>query len=122
MPSTTRYKRGDIVLVPFPFTDLSSSKRRPALVISADAFNDRMEDVVVAAITSQLTSDHAVTIDQSDCVNGMLPRVSVVKLVKVLRFTRRSSSRNCARFARRSWPRFLARCATFRSHRLIPAL
>lgn len=83
MPSTTRYKCGDIVLVPFPFTDLSSSKRRPALVISPDAFNDRMEDVVVAAITSQLTSEHAVTIDQSDCVNGMLPRVSVVKLAKV---------------------------------------
>jgi hypothetical protein len=50
MPSTTRYKRGDVVLVPFPFTDLSSSKRRPALVISPDAFNDQMEDVVVAAI------------------------------------------------------------------------
>jgi mRNA interferase MazF len=83
MPSTTRYKRGDIVLVPFPFTDLSSSKRRPALVISPDAFNDRMEDVVVAAITSQLTSEHAVTIDQGDCVNGMLPRASVVKLAKV---------------------------------------
>jgi mRNA-degrading endonuclease toxin of MazEF toxin-antitoxin module len=83
MPSTTRYKRGDIVLVPFPFTDLSSSKRRPSLVISPEAFNDRMEDVVVAAITSQLTSEHAVTIDQSDCVNGMLPSVSVVKLAKV---------------------------------------
>jgi mRNA interferase MazF len=83
MPSTTRYKRGDVVLVPFPFTDLSSSKRRPALVISPDAFNDQMEDVVVAAITSQLTSEHAVTINQSDCVDGMLPKVSVVKLAKV---------------------------------------
>jgi mRNA interferase MazF len=83
MPSTTRYKRGDIVLVQFPFTDLSSAKRRLALVISPDAFNDQMEDVVVAAITSQLTNEHAVTIDQSDCVEGMLPKLSVVKMAKV---------------------------------------
>lgn len=52
MPSTTRYKCGDIVLVPFPFTDLSSSKRRPAQVISSDSFNDQMQDVVLAAITA----------------------------------------------------------------------
>jgi mRNA interferase MazF len=83
MPPTTRCKRGDIVLVPFPFTDLSSSRRRPALVISPDAFNDQMQDVVVAAITSQLTTEHAVSIEQSDCVDGMLPKASVVKLAKV---------------------------------------
>ena len=89
MPSTTRYKRGDIVLVPFPFTDLSSSKRRPALVISPDAFNLQMQDLVVAAITSQLTNEHALTIEQSDCVDGMLPKTSIVKLAKV--FTIHSS-------------------------------
>jgi mRNA interferase MazF len=84
MPSTTRYRRGDIVLVPFPFTDLSSSKRRPALVISPDPFNEQMQDVVVAAITSQLTNEqHAVTIDRGDCVGGVLPRTSVVKLAKL---------------------------------------
>ena len=47
MPSTTRYKRGDIVLVSFPFTDLSSSKRRPALVISPDSFNEHGQDLVL---------------------------------------------------------------------------
>jgi mRNA interferase MazF len=83
MPFTTRYKRGDIVLVPFPFTDLSSSKRRPALVISPDAFNDQMQDLVVAAITSQLAADHAITIEESDCVDGALPKTSAVKLAKV---------------------------------------
>ena len=57
MPSTTRFRRGDIVLVPFPFTDLSSSKRRPALVVSPDTFNERMQDLLLAAITSQLTDD-----------------------------------------------------------------
>jgi hypothetical protein len=32
MPATTSYKRGDVVLVPFPFTDLTGSKRRPAVI------------------------------------------------------------------------------------------
>lgn len=41
---------GAIVLTAFPFTDLSSSKRRPALVVSTD--NDRRDDIVVAYITS----------------------------------------------------------------------
>src|SRR5476651_587335 len=58
MPSTTRYKRGDIVLVSFPFTDLSSSKKRPALVVSPDSFNQTMQDVVLAAITTQGADDH----------------------------------------------------------------
>src|SRR5215471_7477866 len=89
MPSTIRCKRGDIVLVPFPFTDLTSSKRRPALVVSPDGFNDRADDLVVAAITSQLTEEHAVRIDAHDCVDGMLPKTSIVKTTKV--FTIHSS-------------------------------
>lgn len=83
MPSTTRYKRGDIILVPFPFTDLSSSKRRPALVVSPNDFNGRLQDLVVIAITSQLTDDSAVTVEPDDCIDGMLPKTSVVKLAKL---------------------------------------
>jgi mRNA interferase MazF len=48
MPSTTGYKQGDVVLVSFPFTDLTSTKRRPAVVVSPDSFNARDEDVVLA--------------------------------------------------------------------------
>jgi mRNA interferase MazF len=59
MPSTTTYRRGDVVLVPFPFTDLSSAKQQPALVVSADAFNLTREDVLVAAITSQVPAQRA---------------------------------------------------------------
>lgn len=50
------YKRGDIVLVPFPFTDFSTLKQRPALVISSDAFNRSRDDVILVALTSQTES------------------------------------------------------------------
>ena len=74
MPSTTLYRRGDIVLVSFPFTDLSTSKRRPALVVSPDSFNQAMQDVVLAAITSQGAEDGALTIEPGDCIDGILPK------------------------------------------------
>ncbi|MBA4124744.1 MAG: type II toxin-antitoxin system PemK/MazF family toxin [Acidobacteria bacterium] len=47
------YKKWEIVLVPFPFTDLSSVKRRPALIVSPDIYNAG-KDLVIAYITSQL--------------------------------------------------------------------
>jgi mRNA interferase MazF len=50
----TRYSFGSVVLVPFPFTDQTASKQRPAVVISSREYNDVRPDVIVMAITSQL--------------------------------------------------------------------
>ena len=64
-------KQRDIVLVPVPFTDLTATKRRPVLVLSNDAYNRRAEDVVVAAVTSQLTrEEYAIRISQGTCKKG----------------------------------------------------
>ena len=90
MPSTTAYRRGDIVLVSFPFTELTSSKRRPALILSPDSFNAAGEDLVLAAITSHITDDpHAVLIRGGDFAEGWLPKTSLVKTTKL--FTMHSS-------------------------------
>jgi mRNA interferase MazF len=56
MPSTTIYKQGDVLLVPFPFTDQSAVKQRPAVVLSGEAYNRSHHDVILAPITSQSSS------------------------------------------------------------------
>jgi mRNA interferase MazF len=48
------YQRGDVVLLPFPFTDLTATKTRPAVVLSSDAFQQETGDFTVAMITSVL--------------------------------------------------------------------
>jgi mRNA interferase MazF len=83
MPSTTSYRRGDIVLVSFPFTDLSAAKRRPALVVSPDSFNAATSDLVLAAVTSQISEDTPLIIVESDCVDGTLPKTSALKPTKL---------------------------------------
>ncbi len=50
----TPYKRGDVVLVPFPFSNLSAAQKRPAVVISSTAYNESSLDVVILAITSKI--------------------------------------------------------------------
>ena len=50
----TNYKFGNIVLVPFPFTDQSTTKRRPAVIVSSNAYNQNRPDIVIMAVTSQI--------------------------------------------------------------------
>jgi mRNA interferase MazF len=87
MPSTISYKRGEVVLVPFPFTDLSTTKQRPALVISSDSFNATHPDLIVVAITSQvpnnLGSDEFL-IPQAELPACGLPKSSILKLSKII--------------------------------------
>lgn len=47
-----KIQRGDIVLVDFPYSDQTGRKVRPALVVQADVLNQRLEDTILALITS----------------------------------------------------------------------
>lgn len=49
----TRYKPGDVVLVRFPFTDLITAKKRPAVVISPSDYARRYGDAAVLGLTSR---------------------------------------------------------------------
>lgn len=60
----TSYKRGDIVLVSFIFSDETGAKQRPALIVSADTYNNARQEIIISAITSRtdriLTGDYLV--------------------------------------------------------------
>jgi mRNA interferase MazF len=48
------YRFGDVIVVPFPFTDQTATKKRPAVVISSEAYQRERPDLILMAITSQL--------------------------------------------------------------------
>lgn len=81
------FNRGEVVLVPFPFTDLSTQKQRPALVISSKDFNDASSDAILLAITSQIPresqpSDYQLSPEEQR--KAGLPRPYLVKAGKVV--------------------------------------
>ena len=80
----TMPEQGDIVLIPIPFTDLSSSKRRPAIVVSCDAYNGATDDMIVVTMTSNpAPAPYSFTITSSDLALGRLNRPGTVRVDKI---------------------------------------
>ena len=76
----TSIEQRSVILVPFPYTDLSGSKKRPSLVISSDEFNNKNEDVICCLITSNPQDrQHAVNITTKDMESGYLEFESKIK-------------------------------------------
>jgi mRNA interferase MazF len=48
------YQRGDVVLIPLPYTDLSARKTRPAIVVSGELFHARRSEILLMYVSSQV--------------------------------------------------------------------
>jgi mRNA interferase MazF len=86
MPSTTPYKQGDVLLVPFPFTNQQSGKQRPALVISSNWYNRARSDLILLAFTSKIPQPperDQVALTDADLTTAHLPLPSVVRAGKI---------------------------------------
>ena len=70
---------GDVVIVPFPFTDRDASKRRPALVCSGKLFNQRARHLVLAMITTSTHYPWPGDVAIHDSKAAGLPESSVVR-------------------------------------------
>ncbi len=78
------YNQREIILVPFPYSDLSSLKRRPVLVISNNNYNKNYPDILVTVITSNLyKDDYSVELQNNDLEVGVLPEQSIIKCHKL---------------------------------------
>ncbi len=78
----TSYNFGDVVLVPFPFTEQTTNKKRPAVVISSDVYNAEYPDSILMGITSQVSSNPKVgDIIITDWGSAGLLKASMIKPV-----------------------------------------
>jgi mRNA interferase MazF len=74
------FEKFSVVVVPFPFTDQNATKRRPALVLSSEAFNDSTQHSVLAMITSAKNANWLLDVNISDLNRAGLSAASIVRM------------------------------------------
>ncbi len=79
----TSYDAGDIVLVHYPFTDLSSLKKRPAIVLSSRTYAAQSGDVVLMPLTSQPDPNSTLALSQWQA-SGLLKATWVKPIIGTL--------------------------------------
>ena len=50
------FQRGDVVLIPFPYTDLSATKTRPAVVVSSELYHELRSELLLAFLSSRIAA------------------------------------------------------------------
>ena len=74
-------ERGDLLLIPFPFTDLSAAKRRPVLALTSP---DEYGDFIALPVTSRPQAVHGLAITTTDFVTGSLPAASWIRTNRIV--------------------------------------
>lgn len=75
------FERGDLILISFPFSDLSAAKKRPVLMLTRP---DAYGDFVALAVTYRPQTDHGVALNSADLMQGSLPLASWIRTDRVV--------------------------------------
>jgi mRNA interferase MazF len=75
------FERGDLLLVPFPFTDLSAAKRRPVLALTGP---DSYGDFIALAVTSRPQAEHGIALVPAALLRGRLPAPSWIRTDRIV--------------------------------------
>ena len=93
------FERGDLLLVPFPFTDLSAVKRRPVLAVTtADSYGD----FVAIPITSRPQAEHGLPLAATDMLTGTLPAASWIRTNRIVTLNASLVVKNVGRISERT--------------------
>ncbi len=83
-------KQRDLILLPFPFTDFSGRKVRPAIIISNDEYNRESVDILVVGVTSQgVKGEYSLALTQKDLEAGTLIANCYIKVENLLKIDKR---------------------------------
>ncbi|WP_239587168.1 type II toxin-antitoxin system PemK/MazF family toxin [Bacillus ectoiniformans] len=78
------YSQGDILLLPILYTNLTTNKQWPVLVLSNNTYNQNADDIIVAAITSKLSElDFSIIIHTENLTAGKLKKTSAIRADKL---------------------------------------
>jgi len=76
----------DLILVPFPFSDQSGRKVRPAVVISNNTFNNNSEDILIVGVTSNISKDqYTLSLNNEGLEEGKLITNCCIKVENILK-------------------------------------
>ncbi len=74
----------DIILTPFPFSNLEAEKVRPSIIISNNDYNKKFDDILVVPLTTNLNvRDYAILLSNADLEKGKLVKDSKIKADRV---------------------------------------
>jgi len=103
------YKQGEIVVVPFPFSDLSSIKQRPVLVLSKNIDNELSEDLITCGITSNIKDvKHSILIENENLIDGNIPKTSRIKVDKIFTVSQNVIRKRVARINKETFEKVKA--------------
>jgi mRNA interferase MazF len=111
------FQRGELVLIPFPFSDLSAAKKRPVLLLTAP---DGYGDFIALAVTSRRQIDNAIALDPKDLVQRRLPLASWVRTDRVVTLNASLVVRGFGRVSEAVMEAALARLCAFVGHLELP--
>jgi mRNA interferase MazF len=108
------FERGDLLLVPFPFTDLSAVKRRPVLAVTAA---DSYGDFIAIPVTSRPQAEHGLPLAATDMVAGKLPAASWIRTNRIVTLNASLVVKNVGRISERVVTAAVERFCTYIGYR-----